>query len=147
MKFQTRGVLKNHKLRVCCFRNWLQNKPCCKSVNSSKTRMCWKDQKWKEKSGDMFKRFNFLVFSTWINDFFRSCKPTRQERNNCVQLVFKPVRSYCYQSVSEKSKIISTEHFHYMITSEGIEDSRCQWLSIKPNAGWLEARIKFLYIS
>ena len=24
MKFQTRGVLKNHKLRVCCFRNWLQ---------------------------------------------------------------------------------------------------------------------------
>ena len=28
MKFQTRGVLKNHKLRVCCFRNWLQNKPC-----------------------------------------------------------------------------------------------------------------------
>ena len=30
------------------------------------------------------------------------------------------------QSVSEKSKIITTEHFHYMITSEGIEDSRCQ---------------------
>ena len=31
--------------------------------------MFWKAQKWKKKSGDMFKRFNFLVFPTSINNF------------------------------------------------------------------------------
>ena len=62
MKFQTRGVLKNHKLRVCCFRNWLQNKPCCRSVNSSKIRMVWKAQKRKKNQAICLRDLTYLNF-------------------------------------------------------------------------------------